>query len=203
MERYDPKKDPAPEGNYRVKPFEHPTAEVNLGFHGTARGLEGDQLRPDIGRENPVYSHSGARHINYWSVPNAGATPEAEEAAWEWASSPKFSDPDDPSEGRPRVHEVRARGLPGPDPNATEDPDAHNVKLANVGTVEPIAATHADVTRTLWIPPPTAEAKAAGRGVQGTLEHINWNQFGLSNVGNPEDEAGGVDTDEIRASYGL
>ncbi len=189
MERYNPKDDPEPESKaYRVKPFNNPTPEVNVGFHGTNREIQGGQLRPDIGREKPMFSFSGKRHVNYWTSPNGARSDEAEKDAWSWGqSTPGGDDPADPSYGRPRVVAVRARGFVGMDPNLSDDADVSaGTNLSKVEAPIPVAATHADVTDTEWIPPQNYDAARDGVGVQGTLPHMNWNQFGLPNVGNPQ-----------------
>ena len=198
---YDPDYDPgnfSPRYNFRAMSKQPPpTHPVRSGYHGTTRGLQGDELRPDIGREQPRHGISSRAHVNWFTSPTGENPQAAERTAWDWASPsapPTQAELSrDPSAGRPRVHETYASGRVGADPNLEES--NRGIMAQSVPT--PMAASSAQVTNTRWTPPPSEEAQAAGRGVQGTIPEINWNQFGAPNTGNPEDTDGAHTMDDM------
>jgi hypothetical protein len=102
----------------------------------------------------------------------------AEVEAWEWANSTMH--------GRPRVYKGEAMDFDnrpvGPDPNLLFSEEEDLRRVISYDRPFSMAAGAFRVSDTMWTPPPLE-----GRSVQGTLPHINWNQFGLPNVANPED----------------
>ena len=199
----------------------HPD-QYRHGFHGSRHDLQGDEvlsaaMRREKGIDVPMeWPHdSSDQFVNYWhGMPKwdrdgeSDAPERAELEAWDWASR---RDEDVLSRaGRPRVYEGEAKGIVGADANLMRqylfesDPDdpylrgTHDAPLNWELTEElqdstegamPMGAESFKVADTHWIPP-----GKAGKAVQGTLPHVNWNQFGAPNVGNPEDVAVGLST---------
>lgn len=179
------------------------------GFHGTRHDVVDRNGKPskmlraavDMGgaaKDANLYA-SSPHFVNWWSpnplitegrgafdpddgveeYPAEELRDDAEEKAWSYASA---------GQGRPRVYEGVAPNFPLPDDGRTigvEPVQAHpsvfptaaesNVAIAMAGPSFRVTDTH-------WIPP-----GKPGRAIQGTLPHVNWNQFGAPNVGNPED----------------
>lgn len=213
-------------GGATVRPEDH--AAVEHGFHGSSNDLvdkDGNptdrvMARKDRGakKKDANYSISSPWFVNYWT-PNplaeqgrrylddpdispeendrlrdtevigedAGELPkdqlrdQAEAKAWEWTGG----------SGRPRVYEGYA-DVPdrpvGLDPNWSTNPNYHNTLAMAAGGMK--------VTDTHWIPP-----GKDGKAVQGTLPHVNWNQFGAPNVGNPEDVEVGLTAHDLKLAY--
>lgn len=196
------------------------TVEARTGFHGSNRDLRGTHVvsaaeRRARGIDVAVnwQGSSSDQFVNYWHGTERGfggdARERAENSAWNWATDAEFNGDIDGTvgaEGRPRVYEGVAEGVHGADPHLLDDylteTDRHDEHqrgthdvpmhwelteelLGNSRGAPPMAAERFRVTDTHWIPP-----GKAGKAVQGTLPHVNWNQFGAPNVGNPEDVAG-------------
>ena len=88
-----------------------------------------------------------------------------ERKAWDWATSAvRSSTYGGRIPGRPIVHDVEAVGRVDVDVNM--DPSGMSG--------HELTADRLRITDTQWIPPPHSYE----HGVQGTLEHLNWNQYG-------------------------
>ena len=123
---------------------------------------------------------------------------EAEIGAWKWANTGTYGPDVVPKEsggwdrlGRPRVHVGRAEGPVGADVNV-----GSNDKLlafhqhGQAGWAMATSGTFR-VEDTLWTPPPLDRSKGTP-GVHGALAGLNWHQFGMPNVANPDDVAHGA-----------
>lgn len=188
--------------NNGVDLFPTEVPEMEHGFHGTVFDVEGTVLatadRPDSKKN---FDESPSYFVNYWTPnplarlyrdgladpennpgqPMEGLRADAEKEAWNWAEKSSVY----PNDHRPRVYEGRAV-------TAMDRPVGLDSGLPadiNMGVehILPMAAGAFEVTDTHWIPP-----GQPGKAVQGTLPHVNWNQFGAPNVGNPEDVAAGL-----------
>lgn len=167
---------------------------LDRGFHGTAQ-FEMSRVLPQT---HSNWSISSDEHVNYVAEgPSEMTRQAAERSAWNWATEAEAGKRSsyNPSEwGRAVVHEVVPEGPVGPDPNSNRYEHNFDNYVAggymhanDIYSQANMAAESAKVTRTEWIPPPSSNAKAQGVGIQGTLPHINWQQFNAPNTGNPED----------------
>lgn len=197
---------------YQYKPTVHSEEELQAagldrGYHGSGFPLRGEHIKPSPEAGVPkTFSMSSDDVANYVAK---RVSPEqairAENSAWRWAghSTPAMSSDMRHAGNRPRVHEVVAEGHPMADTNLgwetdiydavglvhgdPDDPDSSEYMQTKVISM---AAPSLRVVGTQWTPPPNDIAKKAGRGVEGTLPHVNWKQFGADSYArNPSDTA--------------
>lgn len=169
---------------YRYEPLKNSEEELrsaglDRGFHGTSHPLIGDKILPGDKVGVPkTYDMSSDDVANYVAAgPLDSHTRAAERRAWAWAT---HSNSHLPLEGnRPRVHSVEAEGHPMVDLNISTGRDVTQYISDPVdGGMPPhMGAPALRVTDTQWTPPPSRKAMEAGRGVEGSLPHINWRQF--------------------------
>lgn len=204
---------------YPVDPEEHgahpdDAFEMTKGYHGSSTDLR--PSRNDEGAEtvsaamDRPYSDQEVNHRGYsspWFVNYVTKSPgmfgsdeEAQEVAWSWAGQSANKEMEghwSGADGRPRVYkgigeyDNRPNGM---DPNFvvpdSDQGDSPEDYLQTRKTI-PMASESFTVHDTDWIPP-----GRPGKAIQGTLPHVNWNQFGKPNVGNPEDVEVGLTQDD-------
>ena len=101
----------------------------------------------------------------YYSAHKHGDPMVGERKGWHWAGGTKRD--------RPVVHEV----VPKPGSTIDQDPYTKEWRAPETGAVT--SDKGLNIVDTHWIPPVSRQQREEGViGVQGTLPHINWNQFG-------------------------
>jgi len=193
---------PDPIENGEAGITENEAENLTRGFHGGRRDLADASGNPsdvvsaaseriNISDEETRNHRASPKYfVNYIAAnprteDRYAADIKAENEAWSWAMD---AGPVNGINGRPRVYKGEAMDFEdrpiAPDSNLVETEKVLRRIISNDNPV-PMAAGAFKVTDTLWTPPPQP-----GKTVQGTLPHINWNQFGAPNVQNPEDVSG-------------
>lgn len=144
--------------------------DIEAGVHGTAMRESGTPppfidpanilgRKPNYGLSDPNRAYYVARSRSY---------PEgSEHKGWKWATNAsRTMEFTGAVAGRPVVHEVK--------PVGTIDVDRN---LNYSGGSSEMTAERLKVVDTHWIRPPSVGVGIGEAHVQGTLPHVNWNQF--------------------------
>lgn len=142
-----------------------------IGTHGTIFREGQTDVRPAVkAKVAPNFSESDPKQA-YYSAHYHGNPVVAQERGWAWANqvSRMTEQP-----GRPVVHEVT------PLPGSKVDQDPYTKKYGDASGGSLVSNRGLAITDTHWIPPvhPYAAEREGVIGHQGTLPHVNWNQFG-------------------------
>jgi hypothetical protein len=147
---------------------------VGEGTHGsTMAGPDQTHVDPGVASGKVNYGISDSTRT-YYTAKHAGRPEEAEKKGWDWAVNAVKSAYDAPVPLRPVLHHVETEGVIDVDRNINPS-----------GDTDAMTAERLRITDTDWIPDTEAlnikySRKYAGEdivGVQGTLPHVNWNEF--------------------------
>lgn len=150
--------------------------DISQGTHGTTMFDEPTQhILPSDAHGSVTFPNlSDASRAYYTAVrkpaemmPGADPKLSAEESGWHWAQSASLYRKVSGVRPRPVVHAVTPEGSVDLDMN-----------LNDYGTSQEMTADRLRITDTSWTPPPSMYPGRGVIGVQGTIPHVNWNQFG-------------------------
>ena len=135
--------------------------DLQRGIHGTIF-REGQTTVDPAGAATPTNYGDSDTGRAYYSADQPEDTSSSKDwSGWNWAQQAvEASAKRGETLGRPVVHQVEAEGNVDIDPNVGE---MH---------YDEYTADRLKITDTNWIRPPSGDV-----GTQGTLPHINWNQF--------------------------
>ena len=148
--------------------------DLSTGTHGTYFREKQREVTP-AGEKRAVNFKESHPDRAYYTAHKHGDPLSSERKGWTWAHQATniLSNREGGVLGRPVVHEVV------PKSGSTIDQDPYTKEWREPSAGQVTSDKGLKITDTHWIPP-VSPAHAAGGvvGHQGTLPHINWNQFG-------------------------